>query len=125
MEKRFAFHFPVTFSVQLGVTVRASIVYITQTPLVRVVGNLNSKHYISEFSRPVAVVLRLRKLTFLKENGSPHIACRVLTCLDTECSIAALASPFPDSHPLRISGLGDLVTALLQPLRSKKFVYVI
>ena len=86
-----------------GVMVWAAIGYTTRTPLVRVVGNLNSQRYISQILRPVAVpYLRgLGDVIFQQDNARPHVARRVLTYLDTE-GVRLLPWPArsPDLSPI-------------------------
>ncbi len=59
---------------------------MAQTPLVRVVNNLERERYISQILIPVVVpyLQRLQDVRFEQDNTRPHVALCVLTYLDSE-----------------------------------------
>ncbi|GFU55939.1 transposable element Tcb1 transposase [Trichonephila clavipes] len=59
-----------------GITVLGGIGYPSRTPLVRIVGTLNSQRYISEVLEPVILpyLQSLATAIFQQDNSRPHVA---------------------------------------------------
>lgn len=86
-----------------GVMVWGGIGYTSRTPLVRIVGNLDSRRYLTDVLRPVVVpyLQGLRDPTFQQDNARPHVSRIVLTYLGMEgVRILPWPARSPDLSPI-------------------------
>ncbi|GFS46990.1 hypothetical protein TNCV_3031181 [Trichonephila clavipes] len=86
-----------------GIMVWGGVGYQSRTPLVRIVGTLNSQRYISEVLEPVVLpcLQDLATAIFQQDNARPHVA-RIIQRLFTNHQIELLLWPAcsPDLSPL-------------------------
>ncbi|GFS83690.1 transposable element Tcb1 transposase [Trichonephila clavipes] len=85
-----------------GIMVWGGIGYYSRTPLVRIVGALNSKRYISEVLEPVVLYLQgLVTAIFQQDNAQPHVA-RIVQSFFVNHQIELLPWPArsPDLSPI-------------------------
>ncbi|GFU69030.1 transposable element Tcb1 transposase [Trichonephila clavipes] len=86
-----------------GIMVWGGIGYLSRTPLVRIVGTLNSQRYISEVLEPVVLpyLQGLATAIFQQDNARPHVP-RIVQRFFVNHQIALLPWPArsPDLSPI-------------------------
>ncbi|GFV62251.1 transposable element Tcb1 transposase [Trichonephila clavipes] len=102
-----------------GILVWGDIVYHSRTPLVLIVGILNSQRYISEVSEPVVLpyLQGLATAIFQQDNARPHVA-RIVQRFFVNPQIELLSWPARSSDLSPIENMWSLVAQRLTQITS-------